>query len=202
MGKITGFLERAARGAARPVGERSTTGVLPAPVRRGRRGAGRALHGLRHPVLHVRLPGRTTSFRTGTTSYIARTGKPRSRCCTPPTTSPSSPAASAPPCEEACVLRINADPVGIKSIEHAIIDKAGKKAGCSRSRPRTRPARRWRSSVRAAQGLRARSSSRAGHAVTVFEKATASGACCATASRTSSLKAVIDRRLEQLRAEA
>ena len=28
------------------------------------------------------------------------------------------------PCEEACVLRINEDPVGIKSIEHAIIDKA------------------------------------------------------------------------------
>ena len=28
------------------------------------------------------------------------------------------------PCEEACVLRINEDPVGIKSIEHAIIDRA------------------------------------------------------------------------------
>src|ERR1700752_1096962 len=28
------------------------------------------------------------------------------------------------PCEEACVLRINADPVGIKSTEHAIIDHA------------------------------------------------------------------------------
>src|SRR3979411_2853128 len=28
------------------------------------------------------------------------------------------------PCEEACTLRINDDPVGIKSIEHAIIDKA------------------------------------------------------------------------------
>src|ERR1700741_1925848 len=28
------------------------------------------------------------------------------------------------PCEEACVLRINDDPVGIKSIEHAIADKA------------------------------------------------------------------------------
>src|ERR687891_138525 len=28
------------------------------------------------------------------------------------------------PCEEACVLRINSDAVGIKSIEHAIIDKA------------------------------------------------------------------------------
>ena len=28
------------------------------------------------------------------------------------------------PCEEACTLRINNDPVGIKSLEHAIIDKA------------------------------------------------------------------------------
>ena len=28
------------------------------------------------------------------------------------------------PCEEACTLRINEDPVGIKSIEHAIIDRA------------------------------------------------------------------------------
>ena len=27
------------------------------------------------------------------------------------------------PCEEACTLRINNDPVGIKSIEHAIIDR-------------------------------------------------------------------------------
>ena len=29
------------------------------------------------------------------------------------------------PCESACTLGINADPVGIKSLEHAIIDKAG-----------------------------------------------------------------------------
>ena len=28
------------------------------------------------------------------------------------------------PCEEACVLNVNDDPVGIKSIEHAIIDRA------------------------------------------------------------------------------
>ena len=27
------------------------------------------------------------------------------------------------PCEEACTLNINNDPVGIKSIEHAIVDK-------------------------------------------------------------------------------
>ena len=35
------------------------------------REAGRALHGLRHPVLPDRLPGATTSFRTGTTSCTA-----------------------------------------------------------------------------------------------------------------------------------
>ncbi len=38
------------------------------------------------------------------------------------------------PCEEACVLRINDDPVGIKSIEHAIIDKAWEE-GWVRARP-------------------------------------------------------------------
>ena len=32
------------------------------------------------------------------------------------------------PCEEACTLRINTDPVGIKSIEHAIIDKGDRKS--------------------------------------------------------------------------
>src|SRR2546426_9858277 len=38
------------------------------------------------------------------------------------------------PCEEACVLRINDDPVGIKAIEHAIIDKAFEE-GWVRPRP-------------------------------------------------------------------
>src|SRR3970040_102770 len=41
------------------------------------------------------------------------------------------------PCEEACVLRINEDPVGIKSIEHAIIDKAWE-AGWVKPQPRAR----------------------------------------------------------------
>ena len=46
------------------------------------------------------------------------------------------------PCEAACTLGINADPVGIKSIEHAIIDKAWAEGWSSRSRRRKRPARR------------------------------------------------------------
>ncbi|MCZ2407193.1 MAG: FAD-dependent oxidoreductase, partial [Burkholderiales bacterium] len=75
------------------------------------------------------------------------------------------------PCEAACTLNINNDPVGIKSIEHAIIDRAwehgwvlpqpaarltGKKVAVVGSGP---------AGLAAAQQL-----ARAGHAVTLFEK--------------------------------
>ncbi len=75
------------------------------------------------------------------------------------------------PCEAACTLNINDDPVGIKSIEHAIIDRAwaegwvtpqiakhktGKKVAVVGSGP---------AGMAAAQQL-----ARAGHDVTVFEK--------------------------------
>jgi len=75
------------------------------------------------------------------------------------------------PCEAACTLNINNDAVGIKSIEHAIIDKAGengwvvprpaaKKTGKKVAVVGSGPA-----GLAAAQQL-----ARAGHAVTVFEK--------------------------------
>ena len=51
------------------------------------------------------------------------------------------------PCEAACTLGINAAPVGIKSIEHFIIDKGWEWAGSCRSRRRPRPARRLPSLV-------------------------------------------------------
>ena len=76
------------------------------------------------------------------------------------------------PCEAACTLNINDDPVGIKSIEHFIIDK-GWEEGWVVPRPpddEDRQARRRRR-LRARRASRARSSSRApGHDVVVFEK--------------------------------
>jgi hypothetical protein len=53
------------------------------------------------------------------------------------------------PCEEACTLRINNDAVGIKSIEHAIIDKTrhGSRAGSNRVPPPSKPASVWQSLV-------------------------------------------------------
>ena len=75
------------------------------------------------------------------------------------------------PCEAACVLNINSDPVGIKSIEHAIIDRAWAE-GWVVPRPAARKTGKavavvgsGPSGLAAAQQL-----ARAGHAVTVFEK--------------------------------
>lgn len=45
------------------------------------------------------------------------------KCCTPRTTSHFTGRICPAPCEAACTLGINAAPVGIKSIEHFIIDK-------------------------------------------------------------------------------
>ncbi len=75
------------------------------------------------------------------------------------------------PCESACTLGINADPVGIKSIERAIIDKAGEN-GWVLPQPASRKTGKkvavvgsGPAGLAAAQQL-----ARAGHAVTVFEK--------------------------------
>jgi hypothetical protein len=58
-------------------------------------GAGRALHGLRHAVLQQRLPGQQHHPGLQRPGVPRRTGRTPSRCWTRPTTSPSSPAASA-----------------------------------------------------------------------------------------------------------
>ena len=107
------------------------------------------------------------------------------------------------PCEEACVLRINEDPVGIKSIEHAIIDKAWE-AGWVKPQPAARRTGRMVAVVGSGPaGLAcAQQLARAGHAVTVFEKNDRIGGLLRYGIPDFKLeKKVIDRRLEQLKAE-
>ena len=107
------------------------------------------------------------------------------------------------PCEEACVLRINADPVGIKSIEHAIVDKAWEE-GWVRPLPAAHKTGKKVAIVGSGgAGLAcAQQLARAGHDVTVFEKSDRLGGLLRYGIPDFKLeKAVIDRRLEQLRAE-
>jgi glutamate synthase (NADPH/NADH) small chain len=107
------------------------------------------------------------------------------------------------PCEEACVLRINEDPVGIKSIEHAIIDKAWE-MGWVKARPAAYKTGKKVAVVGSGPaGLAsAQQLARAGHAVTVFEKNNRIGGLLRYGIPDFKLdKKVIDRRLEQLRAE-
>ncbi|MFM7800680.1 MAG: glutamate synthase subunit beta, partial [Limnohabitans sp.] len=107
------------------------------------------------------------------------------------------------PCEAACTLNVNDDPVGIKSIEHAIIDKAwaegwvqplppGKKTGKTVAVVGSGPA-----GLAAAQQL-----ARAGHAVTVFEKNDRVGGLLRYGIPDFKMeKSHIDRRVEQMQAE-
>jgi glutamate synthase (NADPH/NADH) small chain len=75
------------------------------------------------------------------------------------------------PCEEACTLRINEEPVGIKSIEHAIIDKAWEAGWVTPQPPSHRSGKRIAVIGSGPAGLAcAQQLARTGHAVTVFEK--------------------------------
>ncbi len=107
------------------------------------------------------------------------------------------------PCEEACVLRINSDPVGIKSIEHAIIDKAWE-AGWVQPQPAAhRTGKKVAVVGSGPAGLAcAQQLARAGHDVTVFDKSDRIGGLLRYGIPDFKLeKSNIDRRLEQMREE-
>ena len=107
------------------------------------------------------------------------------------------------PCEAACTLNVNDDAVGIKSIEHAIIDRAwtegwvkpqlashktGKKVAVVGSGP---------AGMAAAQQL-----ARAGNSVTLFEKNDRIGGLLRYGIHDFKMeKSHIDRRVEQMKAE-
>lgn len=107
------------------------------------------------------------------------------------------------PCEAACTLNINNDAVGIKSIEHAIIDK-GWSSGWVLPQP---PARKTGKKVAVVgsgpAGLAcAQQLARAGHSVTVFEKSNRIGGLLRYGIPDFKLeKSHIDRRLAQMEAE-
>src|SRR3989304_3434617 len=75
------------------------------------------------------------------------------------------------PCEAACPLNINNDAVGIKSIEHAIIDKGGENGWGVPQPPAEKTGKKGAVGGSGPAGLAAAQQlARAGHSVVVFEK--------------------------------
>ncbi|HEY0877762.1 MAG TPA: glutamate synthase subunit beta [Zeimonas sp.] len=107
------------------------------------------------------------------------------------------------PCEAACTLNINDDPVGIKSIEHAIIDKGWEMGWVVPQPAAQRTGRRVAIIGSGPAGLAcAQQLARAGHDVTVFERNDRPGGLLRYGIPDFKLeKRHIDRRVAQMHAE-
>ena len=107
------------------------------------------------------------------------------------------------PCEAACTLNINTDPVGIKSLERAIIDKAWAEAWVKPQPPTTKTGKKVAVVGSGPAGLAAAQQlARAGHDVTVFEKNSRIGGLLRYGIPDFKMeKHLIDRRVEQMEAE-
>jgi len=107
------------------------------------------------------------------------------------------------PCEAACTLNVNDDAVGIKSIEHAIIDRAWAEGWVTPRPPKVKTGKKVAvvgsgpAGMAAAQQL-----ARAGHDVTVFEKNDRVGGLLRYGIPDFKMEKVhIERRLAQMEAE-
>ena len=107
------------------------------------------------------------------------------------------------PCEAACTLNINSDAVGIKSIEHAIVDRAWAEGWVQPQLPRHKTGRKVAIVGAGPAGLAAAQQlARAGHDVTLFEKNDRIGGLLRYGIPDFKMeKHLIDRRVEQMQAE-
>ncbi len=107
------------------------------------------------------------------------------------------------PCEEACVLNINNDPVTIKQIEKQIIDHAFKEGWIVPTPPSRRTGKRVAVVGSGPAGLAAAAQlNRAGHTVEVFERADRIGGLLMYGIPDFKLeKSTVERRLRQMREE-
>jgi glutamate synthase (NADPH) small chain len=107
------------------------------------------------------------------------------------------------PCEAACTLNINDDPVGIKSIEHAIIDRAWAEGFVVPKPPALKTGKTVAVVGSGPAGLAAAQQlARVGHSVTVFERNDAIGGLLRYGIPDFKMeKSHIDRRIAQMEAE-
>jgi glutamate synthase (NADPH/NADH) small chain len=107
------------------------------------------------------------------------------------------------PCEAACTLNINNDAVGIKSIEHFIIDKAWEQGWVVPQPPATKTGKRVAVIGSGPAGLAcSQQLARAGHAVVLFEKADRIGGLLRYGIPDFKMeKHLIDRRMAQMSLE-
>ncbi|MEY2781099.1 MAG: hypothetical protein RL307_803 [Pseudomonadota bacterium] len=107
------------------------------------------------------------------------------------------------PCEAACTLNVNNDAVGIKSIEHAIIDRAWSEGWVKPQPPARKTGKKVAVIGSGPAGLAAAQQlARVGHDVTVFEKNDRIGGLLRYGIPDFKMDKVhIDRRVEQMEAE-
>ncbi|MEY4663895.1 MAG: Glutamate synthase small chain [Pseudomonadota bacterium] len=107
------------------------------------------------------------------------------------------------PCEAACVVNVNNDPVGIKSIEHAIIDRAWAEGWVTPRPAKIKTGKKVAVIGAGPAGLAAAQQlARAGHDVTLFEKNDRVGGLLRYGIPDFKMeKSHIDRRVKQLEAE-
>jgi glutamate synthase (NADPH/NADH) small chain len=107
------------------------------------------------------------------------------------------------PCEAACVVNFNGDAIGIKSIEHAIIDRAWENGWVQPQIAKVKTGKKVAVIGAGPAGLAASQQlARAGHDVTLFEKNDRVGGLLRYGIPDFKLdKAHIDRRVKQLEAE-